>query len=155
MASKPRTGNRERIHDVPGRLPRIDEGKVNADGRKLFTHVMEAVNHLESTFTSAPDTYGNESPISCDIPQGYRSSVGRQQRPIQIEHVDILGESTLKSSERRQAHDYNPAIRLCVLHYNSVCVNGKSSGPRCRRCAPTHWPLSTLTASKPIDWTLQ
>jgi|GEM_PF-6220902 len=110
MTPKPGTGSGERIHDVPGRFPRIDEGKVNTDGRKLFAHIMEAVNHLESTFASAPDTYGNESAISCDVPQGYRSSVRRQQCPIQIEHVDILSESTLKSSERRQVNNYNQAV---------------------------------------------
>ncbi len=78
MTPKSGTGRRERIQDVPGRFPGIDESKVNADGCKLFAHVVEAMNHLESTFASAPDTYGDEPPVSRDVPQGYRSSVGCQ-----------------------------------------------------------------------------
>ncbi|GLU31382.1 hypothetical protein WKR88_19750 [Trinickia caryophylli] len=99
MVPKPRTGNRDRIHDVPGRFRRINECQVGTCCRELFPHVMEAVEHLEPAFTPAPDAYDDEPPASRDFQQGRGSPIGQQQHPIQIEHVDYLRRSARNSGE--------------------------------------------------------
>ncbi len=45
---------------------------------ELFSHVMKAVNHLESSFAATPDARDNEAPASRDFPQRYRAPIWQQ-----------------------------------------------------------------------------
>ncbi|WP_230562123.1 hypothetical protein [Paraburkholderia translucens] len=78
MASEPRTGNGNRIHDVPARPLRIDERQMGACRRELFSDVMKAVNHLESAFAATPDARDDEAPASRHFPQRDGAPIGQQ-----------------------------------------------------------------------------
>ncbi|CAM2173001.1 hypothetical protein BLAT2472_20569 [Burkholderia latens] len=53
-----------------------------------------------------------------------------RQRFIQLEHVDILNETAVKSGEPSKVRNYNTAATLCVLHYNVVCMTRGPGEPR-------------------------